>query len=69
MAFSGWSENGEPTYDTKDAAIERAKQMRKWDNNPDAKIMVQKYKWMPSWFMHIFKDTCLEKLVYYEVKD
>lgn len=48
MAFSGWSENGEHTYDTKDAAIERAKQMRKWDNNPDAKIMVQRYKWMPS---------------------
>jgi len=65
--FVGFSEkDGEALYDSEESAIERAKAMRTWDCS-DAKVMVQRYKWMPSWFIHLFRDTRFEILVYIEV--
>jgi len=69
MAFTGWDEkDGEPLYDTKEAAIERAMQMKIWDNDPDAKIMIHR-KGVPLWFAHLVQETWFEWLAYTEYKD
>ncbi len=45
MAFKGFDpEDGAPLYDTKEAAIERAKQLVTWGGDPDVKILVQRSK-------------------------
>jgi|HubBroStandDraft_3_1064219.scaffolds.fasta_scaffold2595296_1 hypothetical protein len=69
MAFVGFDpKDGEPLYDTKEAAIERAKMMKKWDNDPDAKILVHK-KGIPLWFAHLVQDTWFRGLAYTELRD
>lgn len=67
MTFSGFNDGGEALYDTKDAAIERAKMMHAWDGNTNGKIMVQKN--IPLWFDHLIKGTWFERLAYYELKN
>jgi hypothetical protein len=69
MAFSGWSDDGEATFDSKEAAIERAKMMREWECEPTARVMVQRFKWLPLWIIHLLQGTWLEKIAYYEVKE
>jgi hypothetical protein len=65
MAFSGFDpEDGAALYDTKEAAIERAKQMIAW--NPDPKgdeIWIHK-KSVPLWFAHLVRDTWFRRLAY-----
>lgn len=69
MGFTGFSEeDGEPSYDTRESAIERAKQMRTFGNNPRATIMVHR-KWLPLWFAHLVKNTPLEFLGYEELSE
>ena len=62
--FTGFSEkDGAALYDTKEAAIERAKMMRQWDNNPTAAIMVHR-KRIPLWLAHLVRETPLEWIGY-----
>ena len=69
MAFAGFSEeDGEPLYDTKESAIERAKMMVAWGDDPDAKIFVHR-KCVPLWFAHLVHDTPLQWLAYTELKE
>lgn len=64
MAFTGFDEeDGAPLYDTKEAAIERAKQMRTWDNDPDTQIWVHR-KSVPLWLAHLVRDTPFRRLAY-----
>lgn len=66
MAFKGFDpEDGEPLYDTKESAIERAKMLKTW-NDPEAKIFVQK-KGVPLWFAHLVRETPLRFLAYTEL--
>lgn len=68
MAFTGFDpKDGEPLYDTKESAIERAKQMRQWDND-NSKIFIHR-KRVPLWFAHLVQDTPLQFLGYTELKD
>jgi hypothetical protein len=68
MAFTGFDEkDGEPLYDTKEAAIERAKMMKAWDSDPDTKIFIHR-KGVPLWFAHLARDTWFQKLAYTELK-
>jgi hypothetical protein len=63
--FTGFDPiDGEPLYDTKEAALERAKQMIAW--NPDldgATIWVHK-NGVPLWFAHLVRDTWFRRLAY-----
>lgn len=69
MAFTGFSEeDGEPLYDTKESAIERAKMMVAWGDDPGAKIFVHR-KRVPLWFAHLVQDTPLQWLAYTELKE
>ena len=61
--FKGFDKDGEPVYDTLEAAIERAKQMREWDKLPDTVIMIHR-KWIPLWFAHLVQYTRFEGLAY-----
>lgn len=66
--FTGFSEkDGEPLYDTKESAIERAKMMKAWDKDPDTKIFIHR-KSVPLWFAHLVRDTPLRWLAYTELK-
>jgi hypothetical protein len=68
MAFLGFSEeDGEPTYDTKEVAIERARQMIAWGGDPSDKIFVHR-KGVPLWFAHLVCETPLQWLAYTELK-
>jgi len=68
MTFLGFDEkDGEPLYDSKESAIDRAKMMRTWGRNPDAVIAVQR-RWAPGWFAHLVRETLFEFLAYYEDK-
>ena len=68
MAFKGFDpKDGEPLYDTKEAAIERAKQMMAWGGDPDAKILVHR-KGVPLWFAHLVAETWFWRLAYTEYK-
>ena len=68
MAFTGFDEeDGAPLYDTKEAAIERARMLKKWDSDPDTKIYIHK-KQVPLWLAHIVRDTPLRFLAYTELK-
>lgn len=69
MAFTGFSEkDGEPLYDTKESAIERAKMLKAWDTDPDSKIFVHR-KHVPLWFAHLVQDTPFQWLAYEELRD
>lgn len=64
MAFVGFDEeDGAPLYDTKEAAIERAKQMKTWGDDPKAQIWVHR-KSIPLWFAHLVQETWLVRLAY-----
>ena len=68
MAFKGFDpKDGEPLYDTKEAAIERAKQMKVWGGDPDTKILVHR-KGVPLWFAHLVAKTWFWRLAYTEWK-
>ena len=68
MAFTGFDEkDGEPLYDTKESAIERAKMMKTWRDDPDAKIFVHR-KSIPLWFAHLVQETRFQWLAYEELK-
>lgn len=65
--FIGFAEKDDaPLYDTKVSAIERARMMVLWGDDPDMKIMVHR-EWMPLWLAHLFKGTPLQWLAYYEL--
>ena len=69
MAFEGFDEkDGEPLYDTLESALERAKMLRAWDGDPDAKIFVQR-KRVPLWFVHLVRGTWLHRLAYKELEE
>jgi hypothetical protein len=68
MSFTGFDVDGSALYDTKEAAIERAKMLKAWDSDPDTKIMVHR-KRVPLWFAHLVRETCFEWLAYKELKD
>ncbi len=68
MAFAGFDpKDGAPLYDTKEAAIERAKQMVAWGGDPDAKVLVHR-KGVPLWFAHWVRDTWFWWLAYTKYK-
>ena len=69
MAFTRFDEkDGAPLYDTKEAAIERAKMMKTWGDDPNARIFVHR-KQVPLWFAHLVQGTPFEWLAYKELKD
>lgn len=64
--FIGFDEkDGAALYDTQEAAIERARQMIQWGDDPDAKVMVHR-KWVPLWIAHLVQETSLEWVGYKE---
>ncbi len=68
MTFCGFDpEDGAPLYDTKEAAIERTRQLIAWGNDPDAKIMVLRDKRFPLWLAHLLQGTWFEGLAYRQV--
>ena len=68
MAFTGIDpKDGAPLFDTKEAAIERAKMLKAWDADPDTKILIH-IKSVPLWFAHLVRDTPLWFLAYTELK-
>jgi len=65
--FTGFSkEDSEALYDTKESAIERAKMMKTWQNDPDAKILIHRER-VPLWFAHLVSETPLWWLGYTEL--
>ena len=64
--FTGFDKDGDALYDTKEAAIERAKMLVAWNDNPDAQIMVQRR--VPLWFAHLVQETLFERLAYKELE-
>jgi hypothetical protein len=68
MTFTGFDEkDGEPLYDTKEAAIERARQMIAWSGEPDTQIWVHR-KGFPLWLAHLICETPLRRLAYTRLK-
>ena len=63
--FVGFNKNGEDLYDTKEAAIDRAKMLIA--HNGPADILVQKEE-IPLWFAHLVKGTWFERFAYYRIK-
>ena len=64
--FVGFDEkDGAPLYDSKEAAIERAKMMVKW-TDPDAKIIVHR-EYIPLWLAHLVRETPFEWVGYKEL--
>jgi hypothetical protein len=65
--FVGFDEkDGAALYDTKEAAIERAKMMKEWGDDPDVRIMIHR-TWLPLWFAHLVSETPLAWVAYKEV--
>lgn len=63
MTFTGFDErDGAALYDTKEAAIQRARMLKQW-NEPDAEIWVQR-KHFPTWLAHLIRDTWFRRLAY-----
>ena len=60
------TKDGAELYDTRDAAIERAKMMVQWGDDPEAKVMVHRTK-IPLWLAHLVRGTRLEWIGYTEV--
>lgn len=66
--FTGWDDSdGAALYDTKESALERAKMMRVWGSDPNAKIFIQRKK-VPLWFAHLVRETWFEWLAYTEAE-
>ena len=66
--FTGFDpKDGAALYDTKESAIERAKMIKAWDNDPNAKIFIHR-KNIPLWFAHLVQGTWFERLAYEELK-
>ena len=57
----------EITYETKEEAIERAKMIRAWSVDPDARIMVHR-NWLPLWFAHLVRGTWFQWIAYTEIE-
>lgn len=64
--FKGLDTDGAELYDTKEAAIERARMLVEW-NDPTAKIMIHR-RGVPLWFAHLVQGTWFECLAYSENK-
>jgi len=58
-------EDGAPLYDTKEAAIERARQMIQWGDDPEAKIMLRR-SWIPRWLARFVRGTQFDWIGYFE---
>lgn len=65
--FIGFGDDGEPRYDSKEAAIERAQQLIKWEGKPDIIFVMR--DWVPLWFGHLVRGTFFERLAYYEYRE
>lgn len=66
--FTGFDKkDGAALYDTKESAIERAKMLKAWDDDPNIKILVHRKK-VPLWFAHLVQGTWFEGLAYEELK-
>ena len=64
--FVGFDEkDGAPLYDSKEAAIERAKMIQKW-HDPDARIIVHR-EYIPLWLAHLVRETPFEWVGYKEL--
>jgi len=69
MSFKGFDpKDGTPLYDSLESAIERAKQLCTWDNNPDAKIFIPRL-WVPTRIRHFFQNTWFDWICYKELKE
>jgi hypothetical protein len=67
MTFTGFDpKDGAALYDTKEAAIERAKMLKAWDPDPNTKIFVHR-KNVPLWFAHLVRETWFQRLAYKEL--
>ena len=66
--FKGFDQDGTEVYDTKEAVIERAKMLVKWDPDPNAKVMLHR-KRIPLWLAHLVQGTFLEWIGYEELRD
>lgn len=66
--FIGFGDDGEPRYDSKESAIERAQQLIKWEGESEDKIFVTR-DWVPLWFAHVVRGTFFQRLAYYEYKE
>jgi hypothetical protein len=63
--FTGFDPtDGEPLYDTKEAALERAKQMISWNPSPEGDTIWVHRKGVPLWFAHLVRDTWFRRLAY-----
>jgi hypothetical protein len=64
MAFTGFDEDGDPLFDTKDAAITWARQHIE-QADPDAILMIAR-PWANKarWLAHLLRGTPLERLAY-----
>lgn len=67
MAFTGFDKDGTVLYDSKESAIERAKMLKTWGGDPDAKIFIHRKK-VPLWFAHLVQGTWFQGLAYEELK-
>ncbi len=70
MSFKGFdTKDGAPLYDTLESAIERAKMLKKWNDDPNdpTRVFVHR-KGVPLWFAHLVQYTRFERLAYYEEK-
>jgi len=66
MGFSGFDEDGDPLFDSKESAIERAQSLRKWGLDPDTKIYVQR-DLAPNWLASLVRDTPFQWIAYEEI--
>lgn len=67
MAFTGFNENGDPTFDTKENCIAWSRARLRLEGEPDSAIMCKR-DWAPSWFAHLVQMTPLEFLAWCEEK-
>lgn len=64
MTFLGFDEkDGSALYDTKEAAITRAKQMKEWCGDPEVEIWIHR-TWVPLWLCHLVRETSLQWIGY-----
>lgn len=61
--FVGFDNDGEARYDSKEAAIERAKQIAQFKGYAGTDIVIQRAH-VPLWFAHLVRETWLEWLAY-----
>lgn len=66
MAFAGFTEDGDPKFDTKEDCIAWAREHRRLKNEP-VNIWVQR-DWAPMWLARLVRGTILDFVAYYEEK-